>query len=147
MSGLRTRAACTRRSTQSQEDGGWALPRQEGGGWALRIARSGPVVWQFALFNYVNELNGECEKLEEQISDIRSEIEKYKGQGLNTDNQRKKILKDLEERLQRTEAKAEQYEKKYEAAMKTVSALKVWCYMHHAHAHAPCTMHMPILTI
>jgi len=79
----------------------------------------------FALFNYVNELNGECEKLEEQIADIRSEIEKYKGQGLNTDNQRKKILKDLEERLQRTEAKAEQYEKKYEAAMKTVSALKV----------------------
>ena len=57
----------------------------------------------FALFNYVNELNGECEKLEEQIADIRSEIEKYKGQGLNTDNQRKKILKDLEERLARTE--------------------------------------------
>ena len=79
----------------------------------------------FALFNYVNELNGECEKLEEQIADIKAEIEKYKGQGLNTDNQRKKILKDLEDRLQRTEAKAEQYEKKYEAAMKTVNALKV----------------------
>jgi len=79
----------------------------------------------FALFNYVNELNSECEKLEEQIADIKSEIEKYKGQGLNTDNQRKKILKDLEERLQKTEAKAEQYEKKYEAAMKTVNALKV----------------------
>ncbi len=42
-----------------------------------------------------------------------------------SDNQRKKILKDLEERLARTEAKAEQYEKKYEAAQKTVSALKV----------------------
>jgi len=79
----------------------------------------------FALFNYVNELNSECEKLEEQIADIKSEIEKYKGQGLNTDNQRKKILKDLEERLHKTEAKAEQYEKKYEAAMKTVNALKV----------------------
>jgi len=78
----------------------------------------------FALFNYVNELNGECEKLEEQIADIKAEIEKYKGQGLNTDNQRKKILKDLEDRLARTEAKAEQYEKKYEAAMKTVNALK-----------------------
>ena len=35
----------------------------------------------FALFNYVNELNGECEKLEEQIGDIKAEIEKYKGQG------------------------------------------------------------------
>merc|ERR1711988_981036 len=79
----------------------------------------------FALFNYVNELNGECEKLEEQIADIKSEIEKYKGQGLNTDNQRKKILKELEDRLSKTEAKAEQYEKKYEAAMKTVNALKL----------------------
>lgn len=35
----------------------------------------------------------EIEKLEEQISDIKAEIEKYKGQGVNTDNQRKKILK------------------------------------------------------
>ena len=26
------------------------------------------------------QLNAECEKLEEQISDIKSEIEKYKGQ-------------------------------------------------------------------
>lgn len=35
----------------------------------------------------------EIEKLEEQIADIKAEIEKYKGQGVNTDNQRKKILK------------------------------------------------------
>ena len=47
------------------------------------------------------------------------------GAGLNTDNQRKKILKDLEERLARTEAKAEQYERKHDAAMKTVNALKL----------------------
>jgi coiled-coil domain-containing protein 63/114 len=47
----------------------------------------------FSLFNYVNELNSEVEKLEEQIAEIRSEIEKYRGQGVNTDNQRKKILK------------------------------------------------------
>ena len=73
----------------------------------------------------MNELNAECEKLEEQIADIKAEIEKYKGQGLNTDNQRKKILKDLEERLAKTEAKADQYDKKYEAAMRTVNALKV----------------------
>ena len=82
----------------------------------------------FRLFNYVNELNQEIEKLEDQITDIKNEIEKYKGQGVNTDNQRKKILKDLEERLQKTEAKAEMYESKYAAAMKTVNALKegIW---------------------
>jgi uncharacterized coiled-coil DUF342 family protein len=82
----------------------------------------------FRLFNYVNELNQEIEKLEEQISDIKQEIEKYKGQGVNTDNQRKKILKDLEDRLNKTESKADMYEQKYQAAMKTVNALKdgIW---------------------
>lgn len=79
----------------------------------------------FALFNFVNELNGECEKLEGQISEMRSEIEKYKGQRLSTDSQRKKILKDLERRLACSEAKSEQYERKHEAATNTVSALKL----------------------
>eukprot|EP00736_Rhodelphis_marinus_P009779 Rmarinus@m.17933 len=82
----------------------------------------------FSLFNYVNELNQEIEKLEEQIAEIKGEIERYKGQGLTTDNQRKKILKELEEKLQTTEAKAEQYDLKYGQAMKTVNALKhgIW---------------------
>lgn len=31
----------------------------------------------FSLFNYVNELNNEIEKLEEQINDIKEEIAKY----------------------------------------------------------------------
>ncbi|GAQ87539.1 hypothetical protein KFL_003590130 [Klebsormidium nitens] len=79
----------------------------------------------FSLFNYVNELNQEIEKLEEQIADIKAEIEKYKGQGVNTDNQRKKILKELEDRLVRTEAKAEVYEGKHAVAQKTMNALKV----------------------
>ena len=82
----------------------------------------------FSLFNYVNELNQEIEKLEEQISDTKAEIEKYKGQGVNADNQRKKILKDLEERLAKTEGKADSYEKKYEGSMKTVNSHKsgIW---------------------
>eukprot|EP00899_Mesostigma_viride_P003312 jgi/Mesvir1/12982/Mv05993-RA.1 len=78
----------------------------------------------FSLFNYVNELNQEIEKLEEQITEIKAEIDKYKGQGVSTDNQRKKILKELEERLQKTEAKAEVYEQKHAAAQRTVNALK-----------------------
>ena len=78
----------------------------------------------FSLFNYVNELNNEIEKLEEQISDIKNEIEKHKGQGASTDNQRKKILKDLEEKLSRTESKAEQYEVKFNENMTVVNDLK-----------------------
>mmetsp|Transcript_7500 Transcript_7500/g.17164 ORF Transcript_7500/g.17164 Transcript_7500/m.17164 type:complete len:387 (+) Transcript_7500:3-1163(+) len=78
----------------------------------------------FSLFNYVNELNNEVEKLEEQIADIRAEIEKYRGQGVYTDNQRKKVLKDLEDKLAKTEAKAELYEHKAAQAMTTVNSLK-----------------------
>ena len=78
----------------------------------------------FSLFNYVNELNHEIERLEGQIEEIKGDIDKHRGQGINTDNQRKKILKDLEERLSRTEGKAEVYEQKHGAAMKTVNALK-----------------------
>jgi len=32
----------------------------------------------FSLFNYVNELNTEIEKLEEQIVETRNEIDRYK---------------------------------------------------------------------
>jgi hypothetical protein len=79
----------------------------------------------FSLFTYVNELNNDIEKLEGQIAEIKAEIEKYKGQGTNTENQRKKILKDLEDKLQKTEAKSKQYDEKYQAAQKTVNALKI----------------------
>jgi chromosome segregation ATPase len=78
----------------------------------------------FALFNYVNELNAEVEKLEEQINEIKVEIEKYKGAGQSFDNQRKKILKDLEERLEKTEARAALHEQKADAAARTIAALK-----------------------
>ena len=78
----------------------------------------------FSLFNFVNELNNEIEKLEEQIAEIRAEIEKYRGQGVNTDNQRKKILKDLEDRLGKTLVKSELFETKYQAALKMINALK-----------------------
>eukprot|EP00753_Platysulcus_tardus_P000812 PLAT10730.1.p1 GENE.PLAT10730.1~~PLAT10730.1.p1 ORF type:complete len:587 (-),score=363.97 PLAT10730.1:133-1893(-) len=78
----------------------------------------------FSLFNYVNQLNEEIEKLEGSIHGVKAEIEKYRGEGISTDNQRKKILKDLEAKLSRTEAKAEEYDFKYSASMKTVSQLK-----------------------
>jgi chromosome segregation ATPase len=78
----------------------------------------------FSLFNYVNDLNSDIEILELQISDVKMEIEKYKGQGVSTDTQRKQILRNLEERLQRTESKADEYQSRYENAMKTVNQLR-----------------------
>ena len=35
----------------------------------------------FSLFNYVNDINSEIERLEHSISDMRNQIEKYRGQG------------------------------------------------------------------
>lgn len=78
----------------------------------------------FRLFNFVNHTNSEIERLEVVIADTKAEIEKHKGQGVSTDTQRKKILRDLEERLARTERKADEYDKKYMNAMKTINQLK-----------------------
>ena len=82
----------------------------------------------FRLFNYVNTLNAEIERLEEQISECKHEIEKYKGSGAANDSQRRKLLKDLEDKLARTEAKAKSYDGKYKTATATVSTLRegIW---------------------
>ena len=39
---------------------------------------------------------------------MQEELERNRGQGHSTDNHRKRILKDLEEKLSKTEMKAEQ---------------------------------------
>jgi len=78
----------------------------------------------FSLFNYVNELNNEIEKLDESIAEVRLDIDKYKGQGGQSDKQRKKLLKDLEDRLAATEARAEQYDLKAQKSTRTVSHLE-----------------------
>lgn len=78
----------------------------------------------FSLFNYVNDINSEIERLEHAIADMRNQIEKYRGQGMSTDTQRKKALRDLDEKCSRTEKKAEEYEARYLKAGKTINQLK-----------------------
>lgn len=50
----------------------------------------------FSLFNYVNDINSEIERIEHNITDMRNKIEKYRGLGMSTDTQRKKTLRVLE---------------------------------------------------
>ena len=64
------------------------------------------------------------EQLELMIADTKAEIEKHKGQGVSTDTQQKRILRVMEDRLQRTKGKADEYENKYLNAMKTINQLK-----------------------
>ena len=45
----------------------------------------------FALFNYVNELNNQIETLQEQIIDIKKDIQRFEGQGVELEAQRKEI--------------------------------------------------------
>lgn len=55
---------------------------------------------------------------------MQTEIDKYRGQGSSSDNQRKKALKDLEEKLSKTEMKAEQLGLEYGQAQTKVNSIK-----------------------
>ena len=78
----------------------------------------------FSLFNYVNDINTEIERLEHTISEMRNQIEKYRGQGMSSDTQRKKTVRDLEEKLIKTEKKTEESVVRYEASVRTMTQLK-----------------------
>ena len=62
--------------------------------------------------------------MEHSIADMRNQIEKYRGQGMSTDTQRKKAVRDLEEKLTRTEEKAKKYDIRYNRAVNTIKQLK-----------------------
>ena len=49
----------------------------------------------FALFNYVNELNNEIELLQEHIGDIQMDMDKFKQEAVDMDEQREIILEKL----------------------------------------------------
>ena len=63
-------------------------------------------------------------RLELAISDTKVEIEKYKGQGVSSDTQRKQILRNLDDRLHSTKTKAAEYQTRYDNGMKTINQLK-----------------------
>ncbi len=50
----------------------------------------------FALFNYVNELNNEIEMLQESIAGIEDDVDRFKKESVELEQQRKDILSQLE---------------------------------------------------
>jgi len=67
------------------------------------------------MFRFVNSQADEIEQLENSIQELKDELRKYQAQGksVNIDEKKRKELKDLEEKLSKTELKAEQYELEY----------------------------------
>lgn len=78
----------------------------------------------FALFNFVNEQNNEIETLQEQIEDINNEIEKFKLQGIELEDQRKKILKELEEQTNAAATKGDAADGKNKGITKILDQLR-----------------------
>ncbi|KAK3594432.1 hypothetical protein CHS0354_000254 [Potamilus streckersoni] len=78
----------------------------------------------FALFNFVNEQNNEIETLNEQIQEKKDEIEKFKLQGIELEDKRKRILKDLEDKQARASKEADEYDKKHKEISKILDQLR-----------------------
>jgi len=78
----------------------------------------------FALFNYVNELNGDIELTQEQIQQIKGDIERFKSQGVEMEEKRKTILRGLEADLAAVKEKTATFDANYTAAIKVLDQLK-----------------------
>ena len=50
----------------------------------------------FALFNYVNELNNDVEIVAEQIENIQSDIDQFRAEAATMDQERHNVMDDLE---------------------------------------------------
>jgi predicted nucleic acid-binding Zn-ribbon protein len=79
----------------------------------------------YSLYKYVGELTNEMDELEDEIKRIREEIDKYRGHGVNNENNREKILDKLNKELAATEGETKEYDKQYQETMKTINALKI----------------------
>ncbi|KAJ3217405.1 Coiled-coil domain-containing protein 63 [Dinochytrium kinnereticum] len=67
----------------------------------------------FSLFNYVNEVNNEIEKLAEEIVDIQRRIDAMKVDGVAIEEERKRTMKSLEDNLENCKQRCSQYETQY----------------------------------
>ena len=72
----------------------------------------------FALFNYVNELNSQTEVLQEQIEDIRKDIRRFEGEGLKLEERQQRMLGDIEERRAQAATLADEHEEKIRTTKK-----------------------------
>ncbi len=82
----------------------------------------------YTLFNYVNEVNTEIEKLEDQIAAIKNETDKYKSSGQEFSKSMGAQFTEAEESLAQAERMADLYDRRYQQAINCVGILKSKLY-------------------
>lgn len=78
----------------------------------------------FTLSRFVNELTQETEQLDEEIDHIKKDIEEYKNQGLGENNERKKLQKELEEKIRRNEESYDVHMTEYKGTLDKINSIK-----------------------
>ncbi|XP_071152230.1 coiled-coil domain-containing protein 63-like, partial [Mytilus edulis] len=78
----------------------------------------------FALYNYVNELNDEVEHLQREIDEMNREIKRIEADGIKQEDERIKVLQELEIRGDKITKETEQGNKKLVEINKTLDQLK-----------------------
>lgn len=78
----------------------------------------------YTVFNYVNEVNAEIEKLEDQITTIRHEIEKYTESGIQINLAQTQKMKTVESHLDEVESTADLYDQRLLSAGEVMACMK-----------------------
>lgn len=78
----------------------------------------------FSLSKYVNELSKENESLDKDILDLKKKIQWYRNQGLDDDNERKKLQKELEQRIQESETEYKKNIVEYKSSIEKIKLIK-----------------------
>ncbi|KAJ3057209.1 Coiled-coil domain-containing protein 63 [Rhizophlyctis rosea] len=78
----------------------------------------------FSLFNYVNEINNDIEKLAEEIVEVQRKIDGMVVEGVKEEEKRRVVVGDLEEQLNTSNEKADQYERRHTDMTHLISELR-----------------------
>lgn len=78
----------------------------------------------FALFNYVNELSGSMELIQETITGLNDEISQFQREGVTLEQQRQSILQGLEMELNSAQKDTQESEVQYNLSSRVLEQLK-----------------------
>lgn len=78
----------------------------------------------YALFTYINEMNGELKIVEDQVEQTRKEIKKYNESGVIDQTERQNLLKELEKKLEETTKQEERHAAQLMETEKVLEELK-----------------------